>query len=234
MAPNSSLLDAAFPDEEKLPDIDDEIKKRLEVVKQPTNDLDKDFSDRGIAERLAGLKGVPHKEYDHRAMLNAVDKRTDNEKANDLVSQFMQEVNLDEAVKDSFEDPIKSIERRLAALKDSPTEQTGQVAGSSEHPHEDEETLAKKIVNKYLDEATLPDSDLTPEEKEFVNSVKPGENTEELPWCTICNEDATIRCIGCEGDLYCKACFNEIHANDEEYREHRTKKFIPKEETQSQ
>lgn len=226
MAPNSSLLDAEFPDEEKLPDIDDEIKKRLEVVKQPTNDLDKDFSDRGMAERLANLKGVPHKEYDHSAMLNAVDKRTDNEKANDLVAQFMQEVGLDDAVHDSNEDPIKSIERRLAALKGSSTEKTGQTATDGSP---DEETLAKKIVTKYLDEAALPDSDLTPEEKEFVNSVKPGENTEELPWCTICNEDATIRCIGCDGDLFCKGCFNEIHADDEEYREHRTKKFIPNE-----
>lgn len=237
MAPNSSLLDVPFPDEEKLPDIDDEIKKRLEVVKQPTNDLDKEFSDRGIAERLATLKGMPHKEYNHSAMLNAVDKRTDNEMAHDLVAQFMQEVSLDEAVKDSYEDPIKAIERRLAALKESPTEQPGQTGNktidSPEQTPEDEETLTKKIVTKYLDEAALPDSDLTPEEKEFVNSVKPGENTEELPWCTICNEDATIRCIGCDGDLFCKGCFNEIHANDEEYREHSTKKFIPN-ETQPQ
>lgn len=82
---------------------------------------------------------------------------------------------------------------------------------------------------QYLDEATLPDSDLTPEEKEFVNSIPKKQENEELPWCTICNEDAAIRCIGCDNDLFCKACFKEIHANDEEYREHRTKQYIPKE-----
>lgn len=86
---------------------------------------------------------------------------------------------------------------------------------------------------QYLDEAALPDSDLTPEEKEFVNSIKPEQPAEELPWCTICNEDATIRCLGCDGDLFCRPCFNEIHANDEEYMEHRTKSFVPK-ETQMQ
>lgn len=228
VSPGSSVLDAPIPSEEQLPDIDEEIKKRLEVVKQPTNDLDKDFSDRGIAERLANLKGMPHKEYDNRAMLNAVDKRSDTEKANDLVEQFMKEVDLDEAVKDSYEDPIKSIERRLAALKGSPTEQTASKTQLPDQSPEDEETLAKKIVTKYLDEAALPDSDLTPEEKEYVNSIKPEENTEELPWCTTCNEDATIRCIGCDGDLFCRECFNEIH-DDEEYRKHQTKKFIPKE-----
>lgn len=264
LATNSgSVLDAPIPSDEQLPDIDDEIKKRLEMVKQPTNDLDKEFSDKSIAERLSNLKGIPHQEYDHRAMLNAVDKRSETQKANDLVEQFMKEVSLDEAAKEDFEDPIKSIERRLAALK-GPTTPTHANNGLDSPPEpQNEDDIVKKIVTKvryqhhlhqilmlkltqrardhlmtsicfqYLDEAKLPDSDLTPEEKEFVNSCKPEEGHEELPWCCICNEDATIRCVGCDGDLFCKPCFNEIHANDEEYREHETKRYVPK-QTQPQ
>lgn len=87
---------------------------------------------------------------------------------------------------------------------------------------------------QYLDEAALPDSDLTPEEKEFVNSIKPEQPTEELPWCTICNEDATIRCISCDGDLFCKSCFKECHADDEDYRNHQTKPFVPPKESKTQ
>lgn len=75
----------------------------------------------------------------------------------------------------------------------------------------------------------MPDFDLGPEEKEYLESVKQSEKKdkeEELPWCTICNEDATIRCLSCDGDLFCSGCFKEIHANDEEYREHQTKRYV--------
>lgn len=55
---------------------------------------------------------------------------------------------------------------------------------------------------------------------------------DELPWCSICNEDATIRCFGCDMDLYCGRCFKEFHRVDEEYNRHRNEPYrAPKQQS---
>ncbi|KAM3437004.1 hypothetical protein NHJ13734_004851 [Beauveria thailandica] len=30
-------------------------------------------------------------------------------------------------------------------------------------------------------------------------------------WCTVCLEDATLRCLGCDDDVYCARCWHEMH-----------------------
>uniref|UniRef100_A0A1B0D3S6 FYVE-type domain-containing protein n=1 Tax=Phlebotomus papatasi TaxID=29031 RepID=A0A1B0D3S6_PHLPP len=205
-------------------DKDEEIRQRLEKLREDRQPKDAP-SEEEMRKRLAELRGQQYKEYSN-AHLFAVDKRSDQEKMNELLKQYSEEVSIREA-----HDPAKDIEKRLAALKDNPL-----TPGASSKPttipvkpvdeeSEDEETTAKKIAQRYMAESALEGDILTPEEKEFISSLPaPSKDTEELPWCTVCNEDAIIRCIDCDGELFCRECFKDIH-DDEEYKSHRTKRY---------
>jgi hypothetical protein len=41
--------------------------------------------------------------------------------------------------------------------------------------------------------------------------VKKYTNEEIETWCIICQDDATVECVGCDGDLYCAKCWKEGH-----------------------
>jgi hypothetical protein len=54
-------------------------------------------------------------------------------------------------------------------------------------------------------------------------------NEDTKTWCTVCLEDATVRCIGCDDDVYCARCWKEMHvgpAAGYDERGHRREKFI--------
>ncbi|KAL2199091.1 hypothetical protein P885DRAFT_58497 [Corynascus similis CBS 632.67] len=34
---------------------------------------------------------------------------------------------------------------------------------------------------------------------------------DQKTWCVACLEDATVRCAGCDGDVYCARCWKEMH-----------------------
>lgn len=48
-------------------------------------------------------------------------------------------------------------------------------------------------------------------------------------WCIICQDDASLKCIGCDGDLYCRNCWMEGHKGESagfEERSHRAVEFV--------
>lgn len=70
--------------------------------------------------------------------------------------------------------------------------------------------------------------DLLNAQHKASSSLKTYTDEEMDSWCVICNEDATLRCVGCDGDLYCRECWEEGHRGPDagfEERKHRALVF---------
>lgn len=139
---NISPIDAPIPAEAQT-DLDDVIRNRLITLKEDRMNSKTDGSSfEDIAIRVSNLKGIEHKEHSNTDILFNLDTRTDEEKTRDLVKQFMEERSLDEQ-----SDPIKDIERRLAALKGSSSSDQMKVDANRDSDS-DEEVKVKKVVSK--------------------------------------------------------------------------------------
>lgn len=120
------------------------IRSRLITLKDDRlNSKTNSTSFADIAIRVSNLKGVEHKEHSNKDILLNLDTRTDEEKTRDLVKQFLEERSLDEQ-----SDPIKDIERRLAALKGSSSSDDMKVESADKESDSDDEMKVKKIVTK--------------------------------------------------------------------------------------
>lgn len=187
---------------------DDEIKNRLQNIKGETPSA----SDAEIYARLAKLKGVPIDVVASKPVLPPPDTRTEQEQANDLIKQYMEQTGIDTKYTDELDGLISDMEARMHKLKGSNPGSQGPNPGSQgstvqsptaiqeNDESDDEEETVKKIVEKIKAEASLED-----------DTIKP---SDELPFCEICNEDARMRCLGCRY-LFCKRCFLD-HRDDDD------------------
>ncbi|KAM6274327.1 abscission/NoCut checkpoint regulator isoform 4-T4 [Porphyrio hochstetteri] len=149
------------------------------------------------------------------------------------------------------QEKILQVAKRLAALRGEDPEkvtlETYKLPDSDEEVAEEE--AIRRVLKQLTEEAALdeasgfnipPDqtTQLRPLQQNLHKKAKQksqaaitaafaredDSDEDELPWCCICNEDATLRCHGCDGDLYCQRCFREGH-DEFDLKDHHTSHY---------
>ncbi|XP_015206354.1 abscission/NoCut checkpoint regulator isoform X2 [Lepisosteus oculatus] len=169
-------------------------------------------------------------------------KQLESEKSR-LLAEAMEELKQENLGREQ----VLQMARRLALLKgQDPGKITANDFSQPDSEEETEEESLKRILKQLSEEAALDEAsgyNILPEQSGPINTEKPtghkksrankkiaaaappsDSDEEELPWCCICNEDATIRCRSCDDELYCKRCFREGH-DDFDRKDHRTTSY---------
>ncbi|XP_077620797.1 abscission/NoCut checkpoint regulator [Crocuta crocuta] len=160
-------------------------------------------------------------------------------------SRLLAEAAVELREENTRQERILALAKRLAVLRgqdpDKVTLQDYRLPDSDDD--EDEETAIQRVLQQLTEEAALDEASgfnipvepalragaqaCRAESKAQVKAPRHEAEEEELPWCCICNEDATLRCAGCDGDLYCARCFREGH-DAFELKEHQTSAYCPR------
>ncbi|EFA06685.2 abscission/NoCut checkpoint regulator isoform X2 [Tribolium castaneum] len=187
---------------------DQKILDRLEKLKDEKGPPP---SEGELRRRLASLKGENDYVEGPSRLLFQVDSRTDQQKADSLLEQFVNERDIELA-----HNPQEEIEARLATLREQGVRPNEGPYISNLHDSSSSEEEVDKITKKIMDEVAIEErcpksKKLTPSSSnEDENNVR---SSPELPWCVLCNNDAKFRCFDCGGDLYCSECNVEVHKN---------------------
>ncbi|XP_069463830.1 abscission/NoCut checkpoint regulator [Ambystoma mexicanum] len=176
-----------------------EEKERLlaEAAAELKNENTRDEKILQIGKRLAILRGQnPDEVTLETYQIPESDEEMEEEHIQRILKQLTEESALDEA--SGFNIPANQTSASGAPKQNQPRKSKGKA------PVMPSTFVAKRPVEL----ASATDRD------------------EELPWCCICNENATIRCHGCEDDLYCYRCFREGH-DKYDRKEHKTSNYQP-------
>jgi hypothetical protein len=170
----------------------------------------------------------------------------DEQEADDYIAQVLAELELEEKHAREQADAGKdaSTGARAATAEETTAEDTAAddeeevplnlPSAPTAHLSDIDSTKAEDALTKRLKDLSLPSvpsfspTKKPPKVTKAVTKSKLEKYTDEEidSWCIICNDDATLKCMGCDGDLYCRKCWREGHVGEGAGFEERTHKCV--------
>jgi len=165
----------------------------------------------------------------------------DEEEANDHVSKVLAQLEYEKTYgtedDDEPDDRHREKETNTSGLNLPSTPSSMPPVRPNEPPSYEDSELEARFSKLGLDLPSTPTS--APSSKPKVAAkIKPTSKLSTITdediasWCCICNEDGEVRCLGCDGDIYCQSCWREGHGNGPgQERGHKAIQYVRKGES---
>jgi hypothetical protein len=159
---------------------------------------------------------------------------SDDALADEYLQQILDELDINDTTGDTKDEP--------GTAKDSAIDHDRQIPADQQ---EDEPMALPSAPSNEPEPLPSPGLSLpsapsaAPTARKPAKSSLPKHTDAEIEtWCIICCDDASVKCLGCDGDLYCGNCWREGHTGpDSGYAErtHKAVRFVkPKDEEKAQ
>jgi hypothetical protein len=209
---------------------------RGSLAKEVKDDTAEGGNNRGIILTRDLDMSVFALDEEDKRQSQGVDPRLENEsrEIQDIVAKLMDEMKLERKIEpESQEGPLKSPEKNESddgelSLPSAPTTLLDPETEQDINSTDFESDIATRMAAlQATDDLGLPSAPtFKPIDSDPEGVMKKYTDEQIETWCVICQDDATISCLGCDGDLYCAKCWREGHVGPDVGWEERRHKWL--------